>query len=120
MIRKIFKKFLPNIIYNILSGFYVILRNPKKELPNYILKRKFFVKDEKRNNLFSLRMMGGATLGRGTHFYIAEPETIDWIKNFNNDSVFFDIGANIGSTVYSLLNKQNVVSLNLKVIILQL
>lgn len=111
MFRKILKKILPNIIYNILSSFYIILRNPKKELPNYVLKRKFFVKDEKKNNLFSLRMMGGATLGRGTHFYIAEPETIDWIKSFNNESVFFDIGANIG--VYSLFAaklNQNVVS----------
>ena len=48
MFRKILKKILPNIIYNILSSFYIILRNPKKELPNYVLKRKFFVKDEKK------------------------------------------------------------------------
>ena len=29
-----------------------------------------------------------------------EPETIKWINNFETDSVFFDIGANIG--IYSL------------------
>jgi hypothetical protein len=25
-----------------------------------------------------------------------EPETIEWIENFNKDDIFFDIGANIG------------------------
>ena len=30
-----------------------------------------------------------------------EPQTVDWIENLPDDSVFFDIGANIGS--YSLI-----------------
>lgn len=33
-------------------------------------------------------------------FWGKEPETIEWIKSFNNSDVFFDVGANIG--VYSL------------------
>ena len=44
--------------------------------------------------------MGGAILGRGTTFYTKELETVNWIKNFDKESVFFDIGANIG--IYSL------------------
>ncbi len=96
----IIKKLLPNKLYHRLYSFYLILLNPKKELPNYILKKKYFVKDEKKNNLFSLRLMGGAILGRGTTFYTKEPETVNWIKNFNKESCFFDIGANIG--IYSL------------------
>ena len=37
-----------------------------------------------------------------------EPETIGWINNFTKDSVFFDIGANIGIyTLYSAIIKQN-------------
>ena len=28
--------------------------------------------------------------------YTKEPETIEWIENFNKDDIFFDIGANIG------------------------
>ena len=39
-----------------------------------------------------------------------EPETIKWINNFVEDSVFFDIGANIGIyTLYSAITKQNTV-----------
>ena len=37
-----------------------------------------------------------------------EPETINWIKNFPKDSVFFDVGANIGIyTLYSAVMQQN-------------
>ena len=100
MIKQIIKIILPNKFYYQLYNFYLILRHPKKELPNYILKKKYFVKDDKKNNLFSLRLMGGAILGRGTSFYTKEPETVNWIKNFDKESVFFDIGANVG--IYSL------------------
>ena len=99
-LRLILKKFLPNEFYTKIYSFYLILKNPKNELPNYILKKKYFVKDDKKNNLFSLRLMGGAILGRGTTFYTKEPETVNWIKNFDKESIFFDIGANIG--IYSL------------------
>ena len=99
-INQIIKKLLSTKIYNLLYGFYLIFRHPKKELPNYILKKKYFVQDDKKNNLFSLRLMGGAILGRGVTFYTKEPETVNWIKNFEKNSIFFDIGANIG--IYSL------------------
>ena len=37
-----------------------------------------------------------------------EPETISWINAFDKNSVFFDIGANIGIyTLYSAILKQN-------------
>ena len=37
-----------------------------------------------------------------------EPETISWIKTFPQDSVFFDIGANIGIySLYSAVMMQN-------------
>jgi len=99
-INQIIKKLLSAKLYNWLYSFYLIFRQPKKEIPNYILKKKYFVKDDKKSNLFSLRLMGGAILGRGTTFYTKEPETVNWIKNFEKESVFFDIGANIG--IYSL------------------
>ncbi len=70
------------------------------KLFKYILRKKYFVKDNEGKNLFSIREMGGDTIERGTTFYSKEPETVDWIKNFNKNSLFFDIGANIG--IYSL------------------
>lgn len=33
---------------------------------------------------------------RAQTFLTKEPETIEWIKNFKNNSVFWDIGANVG------------------------
>ena len=39
-----------------------------------------------------------------------EPETIKWINSFDKESVFFDIGANIGIySLYSAIVKQNLV-----------
>jgi FkbM family methyltransferase len=39
-----------------------------------------------------------------------EPETINWINTFSKDSVFFDVGANIGIyTLYSAVVKENTV-----------
>mgnify|MGYP003628358798 FL=1 len=39
-----------------------------------------------------------------------EPETISWINSFSKDSVFFDIGANIGIyTLYSAIVRENTV-----------
>ena len=39
-----------------------------------------------------------------------EPETIRWINQFAKDSVFFDVGANIGIyTLYSAVMRQNTV-----------
>jgi FkbM family methyltransferase len=39
-----------------------------------------------------------------------EPETINWIDSFEKDSIFLDIGANIGIyTLYSAVVKENIV-----------
>lgn len=34
--------------------------------------------------------------------YLEEPDTIKWVKSFNKDDIFFDVGANIGA--YSLIS----------------
>ena len=39
---------------------------------------------------------------RAETFWTKEPETIEWIKSFNHNDVFFDVGANVG--VYSLFS----------------
>lgn len=45
-------------------------------------------------------MFGEITEFRVRTMYVKEPETISWIDSFVSDSVFFDIGANIG--LYSI------------------
>jgi len=45
---------------------------------------------------------------RVDRMFVKEKETISWIKTFNKDSVFFDVGANIGIyCLYSALIRQN-------------
>ena len=39
-LRQILKPLLSNKLYHRVYGYYLILRHPKKELPNYILKKK--------------------------------------------------------------------------------
>jgi len=47
------------------------------------------------------------TYKRAITFFKKEPETLDWIDNFNNTDIFYDIGANIGLyTVYAAVNNK--------------
>lgn len=50
---------------------------------------------------------GPIVIWKAQTLFIQEPETIEWIETFSNDSVFWDIGANIGSySIYAgSLNK---------------
>ncbi|MBI3900535.1 MAG: FkbM family methyltransferase [Chlamydiia bacterium] len=48
---------------------------------------------------------------RSETFWHKEPETIAWINSFKPESVFFDIGANIGIyTLYAAVKKHTVIS----------
>jgi len=48
----------------------------------------------------SFVMLGRKTAGRASTLLTKQPGTIDWINSFRTDSVFWDVGANIG--VYAL------------------
>ena len=84
-----------------------------KILIKKILNKKTFVK---YNNevLFSVRDYGGGTKSRADQFFSkhSETETINWILDFEPNSNFLDVGANIG--LFSLLaakKNHNVVSI---------
>jgi len=75
--------------------------NLKIKIPHWIL--KFLVTkiyDQNNNKLFTLRNFGGSTVSRGLSMFRTQPELCEWINNFEENSVFVDIGANIG--LYSL------------------
>tara|TARA_Y100000816_G_scaffold263862_1_gene222588 strand:- start:118 stop:972 length:855 start_codon:yes stop_codon:yes gene_type:complete len=61
---------------------------------------RYHVKDSKKKELFSLRSFGGNTKSRGLNFFTKEPETVEWISNFDPNSLFLDVGANVG--IFSL------------------
>jgi len=60
----------------------------------------FKIFDEYSKKELSFSIKNNITHERATTLFTKEPLTISWIRNFDNKSIFFDIGANIG--VYSL------------------
>tara|TARA_X000000950_G_C13903884_1_gene655980 strand:+ start:793 stop:1611 length:819 start_codon:yes stop_codon:yes gene_type:complete len=100
--KSIIKKVIPEKMFNNLYKYYLLFINPNKEISNYILSKKYIIKNSDEKLFFSLRMLGGATLGRAQTFYSKEPDTISWIKSFKKNSIFFDVGANIG--IYSIFS----------------
>lgn len=107
-------------LYSILRNYLVYDNQPKGSLHFYILflfrlfydpkKRgvtelvlkysRYVVNDKGNKKLFSLRNFGGNTKSRGINFYKKEPDTVEWISNFDLNSSFLDIGANVG--IFSL------------------
>ena len=78
-----------------------------KELDNFMQKIKererllyITIADKYSNNKIKFSIKNSSTYFRGTTLFTKEPITIEWIKSFKKNSIFFDIGANIG--VYSL------------------
>ncbi len=76
------------------------LENYKKKIKEKETLILFKVKDKytKKNINFSIK--NNSTHFRAHTLFTKEPVTIDWIRGFEDNSVFYDIGANIG--VYSL------------------
>jgi FkbM family methyltransferase len=95
--------------YNFLHFFYTVQpklfhpRNIDKKILKKILlnKTKVFYKNKV---LFTVRNYGDGTRSRVHNFFgknFGESETVEWIKRFDKNSNFLDIGANIG--IFSLL-----------------
>ena len=82
-------KLLINILKRFNAGRYIIEQlslNVSKiiiEIPEKNINLKFY--SPNRLNNFRIKT-----------FFSKEPETINWINNFDKNSIFFDIGANIG------------------------
>ena len=56
--------------------------------------------------------MGHETRMRALSFETKEPETINWINNFDKDDCLLDIGANVGLySLYAAYRKHNVISI---------
>ena len=65
-----------------------------------------------KNNQIKLIQKNFITKYRNETIFTKEPETIVWIKRMQKDSVFWDVGANIGlySILAALTNSKNVVA----------
>jgi len=68
-------------------------------------KKKFYTKKTKRGNVI-FSCTSNTAYKRGLKLLSKEPQTIEWIDGFKNNSVFWDVGANIGSySLYAALDK---------------
>ena len=94
--KELIKKFLNYIIKLILNLFntFNIGRYILDKINSNIYKVSIPVKNEKVN----LKFYSPNRLNyfRINTFFSKEPETLGWIDQFESDSVFFDVGANIG------------------------
>ena len=88
-IVKIFAKYLINFSSKINAGRYFV-----DKLTNEILQKR---KTIKHGNLeFNFYVPNRLNLFRIDTFSSKEPETLEWIDTFKKNSIFWDIGANIG------------------------
>lgn len=89
-----------NFIFKLNKKFYFLIGNYvidifDKTLSIQIKNKKIYIYIPNQLNFF-----------RAKTFFSKEPETIKWIEDFGKNSVFFDIGANIGlySIYHSYIN----------------
>lgn len=98
-IIKILTKLFIVFLNKINSGRYVI-----DELYSVIINRK--KKVYYKNTEIQFYIPNRLNYFRVETFHLKEPETLEWIENFDKNSVFYDIGSNIG--LYSIYASKKV------------
>lgn len=63
------------------------------------------VTDPKTGQIFKYSIVNEITLWRAQTLFIKEPITIEWIRSFEKNKIFFDVGANVG--MYSIFASMN-------------
>lgn len=101
---KFFKKKIKSVLIFLLQYYYkmVTLNNNKRIIGEF---QKFNFKKTNIINLTNNKKIKFINVNHLTNyrlktFFTKEPETISWINNFKKNSVFWDIGSNIG--LYSI------------------
>ena len=84
----------------------------KKRLKSKELTLIKTIKDKESSLQMKFSITNNLTLWRAHSLYTKEPITIQWIRNFKKNSVFFDVGANVGMyTIFAaVISQSNVYS----------
>ena len=108
----ILKNYLPLKVKHYLYFLVYFKDIVKIKIPHWIL--SFLVTkiyDQNNDKLFTLRNFGGSTVSRGLSMFRSQPEIPQWIDGFEKNSVFIDVGANIGLfSLYAAKNGHKVIS----------
>lgn len=109
MIFRNFQKICFNILYfilkilNIISNRDIVLRFKE------FLEKKNYIKKIISNKTVIFFTPNDLIKWRVDTIFIKEPETIKWIDEFDNKSIFWDIGSNIGLySVYAAVKKKKI------------
>ena len=110
MIRKI-SLFLYKIIYYFDLLFYKVTKRSILVWFKEFIQNDSYTSISILNKEISFFIPNELTTYRVNTFFTKEPETLEWIDNFNKDQeiVFWDIGSNIGLySIYSALKYKNI------------
>tara|TARA_X000000950_G_scaffold184947_1_gene224008 strand:+ start:25632 stop:26504 length:873 start_codon:yes stop_codon:yes gene_type:complete len=108
---------LVKIIYSLLSIFdYIFIKFFKKKIflvLKELIEEKSYEKIKIKNNDIFFFCPNDLISWRIQTFYTKEPETLEWIDNFNYNEnkkiIFWDIGANIGLySIYAAIKWKNI------------
>ena len=91
-------KFINNIILNIFKI------NLISKLKQFVEKKEYYIEIEISEKKTYFYVPNKLIKWRIETLYSKEPDTLEWINNFKNESIFWDIGANIG--LYSIYASQ--------------
>ena len=93
---------------NIVGGFFSAIGkiNNGKFLPHILQLISPVFKITRGNKNFLFYTPNALTRSRGETLFTKEAETIEWIDGFENGTIFYDIGANVGVyTIYAGVSK---------------
>ena len=63
------------------------------------------VTDIKTGKLIKYNVVNESTLWRAQTLFVKEPVTIEWIRSFKKEKIFYDVGANVGMyTIFAALS----------------
>lgn len=109
MIFKWFQTLCFNILYFVLKILELISYRSILLRFKEFLENKSYVKKNILNNTVSFFTPNELIKWRVNSILEKEPETIKWINEFNDKSIFWDIGSNIGLySIYAALKKKNI------------
>lgn len=111
-IKIIKKNLLKNKLVKILQNKYLKIKFKYIRFKDKLRIEKYEYVYYKKERIFSILDMGHETRMRALSFETKEPETINWINNFDKDDCLLDIGANIGLySLYAAYRKHSVISI---------
>ena len=111
-IKIIKKNLLKNKFVKILQNKYLKIKFKYIRLKDKLRIEKYSYVYFKKERIFSILDMGHETRMRALSFETKEPETINWINNFDKDDCLLDIGANVGLySLYAAYRKHSVISI---------